>query len=147
MELSIQVTLLNVTDLERSLGFYQDVFELRLMSRVDQAAALMISEKHRRQVLVLRELESLHPLHGGRDSIGPRLVSFEAASLDELDEIERRLVERQAFVARPRTKTWETVVGVDPDRIELTVASSLSGSPIGTVDWTHLDEMVYQIGN
>lgn len=42
---------------------------------------------------------------------------------------EQRLVERHAFAGRRRTETWEAVVGVDPDRIEVSVSSSLTGVP------------------
>ena len=56
MELSIQTALLNVTDLQRSIDFYKDVFDLGLISRGDEVAALMILEANRRQVLLLREL-------------------------------------------------------------------------------------------
>jgi hypothetical protein len=80
MRLSIQASLLNVSDLERSIEFYRDVCELRPVGRGDRVAALMIDETDRRQVLVLREVGGPH-LHAGRGSIGPRLLALEAASL------------------------------------------------------------------
>ena len=33
MQLSIQASLLNVSDLDRSIAFYQDVLELKIVSR------------------------------------------------------------------------------------------------------------------
>jgi catechol 2,3-dioxygenase-like lactoylglutathione lyase family enzyme len=146
MELSIQAALLNVTDLQQSIEFYRDVFNLRLVSEGDRVAALMIDEKYRRQVLVLRELgRKAH--RGGRGNVGVRLLSFEAGSLPELDAIEQRLVERQALVwQRLRTDGYTAIMGVDPDRIEIAVASSnLVGTPIRSEDWKELDDMIYAI--
>ncbi len=62
--------------------------------------------------------------------VGPRVLMLEADRPDQLDVIEQRLTERNAFVGRRRTDTWEAVVGVDPDRIEVSVSSSLTGVPI-----------------
>ena len=53
MELSIQTALLHVTDLKRSIEFYQDVFDLPLTSQQEEVAVLMVSETSRRQVLLL----------------------------------------------------------------------------------------------
>jgi hypothetical protein len=106
----------------------------------------MIDETNRRQVLILREAGGQHPIHVGRGSIGPRLLALEAGSPGELDVIEQRLAERQAFAGRRRTETWQAIVGVDPDRIEVSVSSGLTGAPIQGEDWTHLDQMVYEVG-
>jgi catechol 2,3-dioxygenase-like lactoylglutathione lyase family enzyme len=145
MRLSIQASLLNVSDLERSVEFYRDVFELRPVGRSDRVAALMIDETNRRQVLVLREVGGPH-LRAGRGSIGPRLLALEAGSLGELDVIEQKLAQRRAFSGRRRTATWQAVVGIDPDRIEVSVSSGLTGTPIATQGWALLDQMVYEVG-
>jgi Glyoxalase/Bleomycin resistance protein/Dioxygenase superfamily len=145
MRLSIQASLLNVSDLERSVEFYRDVFELRPVGRGDRVAALMIDETDRRQVLVLREVGAPH-MHPGRGSIGPRMLALEAGSPGELEVIEQRLVQRKAFAGRRRTGTWHAVVGIDPDRIEVSVSSGLTGTPISHQDWANLDQMVYEIG-
>ncbi len=146
MQLSIQASLLNVSNLDRSLAFYRDVFDLRLTARQDRVAALMIDETNRRQVLVLREAGGPHHIHMGRGSIGPRLLALEAGSPGELDAIEQRLIKRNAFAGRRQTETWAAVVGLDPDRIEVSVSSSLTGVPIQSQDWANLDEMVYEVG-
>jgi catechol 2,3-dioxygenase-like lactoylglutathione lyase family enzyme len=146
MQLSIQALLLNVSNLDQSIEFYQDVFDLRPAARGDRVAALMIDETTRRQVLMLREIGGLQTIHMGRGSIGPRLLALEAGSPSELDVIERRLADRQALLGRRRTETWMAIVGVDPDRIEVSVSSSLTGVPIQSKDWDHFDQMVYDVG-
>ncbi len=105
-----------------------------------------VNETSRRQVLVLRVVGGSHPIRVGRGIIGLRLLALEAGSLGELDVIEQRLIKRKAFVGRRRTETWEAIVGVDPDRIEVSVSSSLTGIPIQSEDWTNLDQMVYEVG-
>jgi catechol-2,3-dioxygenase len=146
VQLSIQMSLLNVRDLERSLGFYQDVFGLRVASRDNRVAVLMISEAERQQVLVLREEGGPQAIHMGRGGIGPRVLALEAGSPAELDAIGQRLAEREALIGRRRTASWESIVGVDPDRIQVAVSASLTGAPIQSEQWSQLDEMAYIVG-
>lgn len=146
MQLSLQAAVVNVSNLDRSIEFYQGVFDLRPVGRADRVAALMIDETSRRQVLVLREVGGANSVHPGRGSIGPRLLILEAGTPDQLDVIEQRLTERNAFVGRRRTDAWEAIVGIDPDRIEVSVSSSLTGDPIESAHWEHLDQMIYEVG-
>jgi hypothetical protein len=37
-------------------------------------------------------------------------------------------------------------VGLDPDHIEVSVSSGLTGAPIQSQDWANLDRMVYEVG-
>jgi catechol-2,3-dioxygenase len=142
MELSIQTVLLNVSNLEQSMAFYGDVFDLRPISQRDEAAALMVSEMNRRQVLLLRELPG-KSTHAGRRYVGLRMLSFEAGAPYELDAIEQKLEERGALVGRGQTETYRSIIGVDPDRTEIAVASSLTGIPISSEDWRKVDDAVY----
>jgi catechol 2,3-dioxygenase-like lactoylglutathione lyase family enzyme len=144
MYLSIQSILLNVSDLDRSVAFYSEVFEFSIDALGAGVAALRVSESDRRQVLVLRETSVT--LHAGRGAIGPRLISFEAESLDQVDLVETRLEARQSLVGRRRTEGWEAVFGTDPDRNQVSIAAGLRGEPIGADDWTMLDEAVYVVG-
>jgi catechol 2,3-dioxygenase-like lactoylglutathione lyase family enzyme len=145
MQLTIQTSLLNVSDLDRSAQFYQEVFEFRLLSRIEGVVVLMISDMNRTQALALREVGG-SALHSGGLSIGPRLLALEAGSCAELDLIEQRLVDLQALVGRRQTNAWRATVGIDPDRIKISVSSSLTGAPIQRNDWNHIDEMIYAIG-
>jgi len=144
MELSIQTALLNVTNLQQSIDFYQEVFELRVISQQEEVAALMVYETNRRQVLLLRELR-IGSHHAGRHSIGLRMLSFEAGAPDELVGIEEKLVNRHALVWHAQTETYRALMGTDPDRIEICVASSLTGSPISSEDWRTLDDAIYTV--
>jgi catechol-2,3-dioxygenase len=142
MELSLQTVLLNVTDLGQSIEFYQDVFDLRPTSQREEAAALMINKTNRRQVLLLREIPG-QAHHPGRRNIGLRMLSFEAGTPDELDAIQQKLVDRQALVRHWQTKTYRSIMCVDPDRTQICVGSSLTGTPISSEDWTEIDEAIY----
>jgi catechol-2,3-dioxygenase len=144
MELSIQSALLNVTNLDQSIEFYRDVLGLRLKSQGDQVAVLMVSEKDRQQVLLLREV-GRNAYHAGRGTIGVRQLAFEAGSPEELEMIEQRLVERQALVGQGQTETYRGIFGLDPDRIEVAVSSSLTGAAIRSEDWNTIDDLIYAI--
>ena len=97
VDLTIQAALINVSDLKQSVDFYRDVFDLDVVSQADRVTALMVSEKDRSQVLLLREL-GRNPYHGGRGNIGLRMLSFEVGSIEELETVEQRFVQRQALV-------------------------------------------------
>jgi catechol 2,3-dioxygenase-like lactoylglutathione lyase family enzyme len=55
---NFQSVVLNVSNLERSLDFYRDVFGFNLLSQRDQLAALGAPSTERSQVIVLRALGS-----------------------------------------------------------------------------------------
>jgi catechol-2,3-dioxygenase len=144
VDLTIQAALINVSDLKQSVDFYRDVFDLHAVSQADRVTAIMVNEKNRRQVLLLREL-GRNAYHGGRGNIGFRMLSFEVESLEDLEVIEQRLVQREALVWHGATETYRAIVGLDPDRIEVSVASSLAGTPITSEAWHNLDDTIYAI--
>ena len=144
MDLTIQAVLLDVSDLKQSIDFYREVFGLRVVSEAYRVTVVMVSDKHRRQVLLLREL-GRNADHGGRGYIGPRMLSFEVGSLAELETVEQRFVQRQALLWHRQTDTYRAILGLDTDRIEVCVASSLAGTPITGEDWQNLDDAIYAI--
>ena len=144
MELSIQTVLINVTDLKQSIEFYQDVFDLHLTSQREEVAVLMVHETDRRQVLLLRELSG-RSNHPGRRNVGLRMLSFEVGTTNGLDAIERKLAERNALIWHAQTETYKGIMGVDPDRTEIAVASSLTGTPITADDWKNVDDAIYAV--
>ena len=121
------------------------MFDLRLVSQGDRVAALLINEMARSQVLALREVgpKALRP---GRGNVGLRLLAFEAGSLDQLDVIQARLAKLGVLVGQVQTENDRSVHGLDPDRIDLTVASSLTSGPIRSDGWRRLNEVIYGFG-
>ena len=74
------------------------------------------------------------------------MLAFEAGSPNELDAIEQKFVDRQALVWRGKlTGGLRAIIGLDPDRIEVAVASSLTGTPIPREAWTNVDDVIYAI--
>lgn len=145
MQLSLEAALLNVSNLHMSVQFYQDVFKLQVVAKDDLVAVLKIEARRGEQVLVLREVgeDAFRP---GRGNIGPRLLALQVDSREDLAQIEERLRQRKALIGHRRNDTWEAIVGIDPDRIQITVSSSTTGAPIQASDWAGLDEIIYQIG-
>jgi catechol-2,3-dioxygenase len=142
MEVSLHTVLVDVADLEKSVEFYRGVFDFPVIGQRGRATALLVNENDHRQVVVLREVGP-NALHPGRGTIGPRLVGFEVASLENLELIEQQLEQRQAPLTHFRRETWEAILGTDPDRIEFVVASSLTDGPISRDDWRNIDSMVF----
>ena len=144
MELSIQSVLLNVTNLNQSIEFYQDVFDFRLTSQARRGGGAHGLRDEAPPSHSVRELG--RNWHGaGRRSVGLRMLSFEAGTPNELGVIEQRLVERQALVWQGQTEAYRAIMGVDPDRTQICVASSLTGTPISSDDWKEVDDAIYTI--
>jgi catechol-2,3-dioxygenase len=144
MNLSYQMILANVTDLERSAGFYSEVLEFRIASRDNEVVTLMVNRDDRHQVLILRR--AYGNSHPGRKTVGPSLIAYEAASIEEVNLIETRLKERKAFVGRRRSDGWEAVMGLDPDRIPVSIAANPAGGSISVEDWSSIDPSLYVVG-
>ena len=123
MEVMMQSSILIVSDLDRSMEFYTGVFAFPLMLRRDRVAALEISQAEWSQVLILRESPNRSARQPGRGSIGVRVLGFEVASVEELDQVHGRLTDRHAYVGRRQHDTRPTQIA----------------------DWTYLDEMIEAI--
>ena len=72
------------------------------------------------------------------------MLSFEVGTTNGLDAIERKLAERNALIWHAQTETYKGIMGVDPDRTEIAVASSLTGTPITADDWKNVDDTIYR---
>ncbi|HTU36863.1 MAG TPA: VOC family protein [Acidimicrobiales bacterium] len=142
--MNFQAVVLNVSDLDKSIDFYHDVFGFTELSRGDQLAAIGIPGSERTQVLVLRTLGTTGYV-GGAHHIGMRAFVLEMDSLDRLNQVSAALDRRKSSVTRRETKAWVAVVGHDPDRIAVVASCSVGESPITYDDWD-LDELLYGLG-
>lgn len=143
MDVTVQSMILTVSDMDRSIEFYEGIFGFPLVSRREQVAVLQINKADRSQVLVLRE--DRHALHPGRGSAGVKVFGFEVASPEELSEVKERLGERHANVRRLRTDLAETVLSNDPDNNVIGVTASLTGRPTQISEWSDPYEIVEEL--
>jgi catechol 2,3-dioxygenase-like lactoylglutathione lyase family enzyme len=143
---NFQSLVINVSNLDRSIDFYCDVFAFTLLSRRDQLAAISAPGSEHPQVIVLRAFGT-SGRGGGARHVGIRALVLEVDSVNELDEIERALEQRQSLARRLTDNTnWKAVVGYDPDRISLVAGASLGTGPITHESWADLDESLYGLG-
>jgi catechol 2,3-dioxygenase-like lactoylglutathione lyase family enzyme len=136
---------LNVSNLDRSIEFYRDVFGFTLLSRMDRIAAVSAADSERSQVLVLRTPGTTGHV-GGAHHIGARAFMLEVDSVDQLERIRQALDGTGGLVGKRDTRDWSAVVGHDPDRIAVVAGCSLRADPIRDDDWTNLDELLYGLG-
>jgi catechol 2,3-dioxygenase-like lactoylglutathione lyase family enzyme len=144
--MNFQSVVMNVSNLDRSIEFYRDVFGFTVLSRRDQLAAVSAAGSERPQVIVLRAFGTSGRGVGARH-IGIRALVLEVDSVTELEEIEQALERRGSLSRRlSDNATWKAVVGYDPDRITVVAGSALGTGPISIDGWAALDESLYGLG-
>jgi catechol 2,3-dioxygenase-like lactoylglutathione lyase family enzyme len=140
---NFQGVVLNVSNLERSIDFYRDVFGFDLLSQRDQLAALGAPSSERSQVIVLRVLGSGR---SGGAHVGIRAFVLEVTSAD-LEQIEQALNGRNSLNGRiTDNASWKGVIGQDPDRVAVAAVSPLGPGQIDQESWTVLHDSLYGIG-
>jgi catechol-2,3-dioxygenase len=145
MEVTIQSLILVVGDLGHSIEFYSGVFSFPLVARRQEVAVLQINQAKRSQALVLREND--RAVHPGGGNVGIKILGFEVASPEELEIVEKRLVERGAYVRDLRRDSARTVFGVDPDRNTIGITAGLAGHPPRMAEWSDPDEIIEAIAH
>ncbi len=141
-----QSVVMNVSNLDRSIEFYRDVFGFTVLSRRDELAAVSAAGSERPQVIVLRAFGTSGRGAGARH-IGIRTLVLEVDSVTELEQIEQALDRRGSLFRRLTDNvTWKAVVGYDPDRITVVAGSALGAGPITLDAWAALDESLYGVG-
>jgi catechol-2,3-dioxygenase len=104
-----------VQDLERSVGFYQEVLALGVADR-SATAALLTSDNGTQ--LILRAMSSgVHSLGG----VGVQYVIWTAPDKEDLERIERVLKQRSAHLDTRTSGNTTAVEGRDPDNITVLV--------------------------
>jgi catechol-2,3-dioxygenase len=144
--MNFQGVVINVSDLDRSIEFYGDVFGFTVLARQDQLVALSAPGCARSQIIILRAYGTSGRSSGGRH-IGIRVFVLEVDSVAELERIEQTLGRKKSPVQRlTDDTTWRAVVAQDPDRIAVVVGASLRGEPITDKSWADLHVALYGLG-
>jgi catechol-2,3-dioxygenase len=143
VEVTLQTVILSVIDLDRSIEFYTEVFGFSVIAQREEVAVLEINRGSRSQVLALRG--NPRAVHPGGGTIGAKVVGFEVATRKDLQQIEERLTERNAYVSRIRRDLSETVIGTDPNDFAIVVSAGRRGQPIQMAEWNNPDEVIEAI--
>jgi catechol 2,3-dioxygenase-like lactoylglutathione lyase family enzyme len=121
--------LISVADLERSVSFYSDVFDLTVQVR-DEQVVILGRRNSDVDLITLREAPR-SAKRPGTGTLGPRALFWSVDSTGVLDTIEKRLKDRGAHLRRlQRSENTEIVVGLDPDRLALGFIASHQGRPV-----------------
>jgi catechol 2,3-dioxygenase-like lactoylglutathione lyase family enzyme len=139
-----QGVVVNVLDLERSIDFYREVLDFKLLSQKEQLAAVSAPGTDEPQVIVLRAFGSSPG--GGARHVGVRALVLEVDSADELERIASELSARKLLVSRRDHDEWKAVVGRDPDAVAVALAWHPGGGRITEDGWKTLDDFLYGIG-
>jgi catechol 2,3-dioxygenase-like lactoylglutathione lyase family enzyme len=116
---SLRSVVLSVRDLNRSSAFYQDVMNVREVSRDGQVAVLS-GDVTTGFALYLREAHR-NAIHSGQ-ALGVRAFSCDVGPFAELDRVESRLRASDGFRSRQfvdDAHQFEMIQGYDPDRLSL----------------------------
>jgi catechol 2,3-dioxygenase-like lactoylglutathione lyase family enzyme len=114
---------LYVRDLDRSVAFYQDVLDFRVVFGVPgRAAFLQAPASNNDHDLGLFQIGSdAAASQAGRGMVGLYHLAWEVDTLDELDRIRGRLVAHGALVGATDHGTTKGIYAHDPDGLEFEV--------------------------
>ena len=142
--MNFEGVVMNVTDLNRSIDFYRQVFGFTLLTQNDQLATVSAPDSDQPQVIVFRAFGSGR-LAGARHT-GLRAFVLEVESADQLERIASELDSRGHLVSRRDHSDWTAVVGRDPDGVAVVVACVSGARRISETSWRTLDDLLYGIG-
>ncbi len=120
---ALRSTLVAVSDLDRSVAFYQELGPFEEIVRED-AVAVLGDVSPASVILILREARSIFARRG-QQALGLRSITFNVGSLGELDRIESLLRARDLFTSRQSFADGaaELLRGRDPDNLPLVFVS------------------------
>lgn len=142
--MNFQGVVMNITDLKRSIDFYREVLDFKLLSENEQMAAVSAPGSDQPQVIVLRAFGSGRI--GGARHTGLRAFVLEVESHDQLERIAGEFDSRGLLVSRREQSEWTAVVGRDPDGVAVVVACVSGEGRITEKSWGTLDDLLYGIG-
>jgi catechol 2,3-dioxygenase-like lactoylglutathione lyase family enzyme len=142
---SIRSTLVAVSDLDRSVAFYQELGPFDVIAR-EQAVAVLGKVSPAAMGVILRQTEHTDQGRQGPQSLGLRSEIFNLGSHAELDRIESFLRSRDLFTARRNSAddASEFIVGRDPDNLPL-VFVYYAEDTLGADYYRKMIDLVYSI--
>ena len=112
---------LYVSDVDRSVGFYEKVLGFRKVLGFPGAAFMQAPASQNDHDLGLFQVPGAGPSTAGRSTVGLYHLAWEVDTLSALEEVLARLVEEQALVGATDHGTTKALYGRDPDGIEFEV--------------------------
>jgi hypothetical protein len=142
---AIRSTLIAVSDLDRSVAFYQELGPFDVIAR-EQAVAVLGQVSPAAVGVILRQTERIDQGRQGQQALGLRSEIFNLGSLAELNRIESFLRGRDLFVARRNNPDGvsDFVVGRDPDNLPL-VFVYYAEDTLGADYYRKMIDLVYSI--
>jgi catechol-2,3-dioxygenase len=112
---------LYVSDVDRSVGFYERVLGFRKVMGFPGAAFMQAPASQNDHDLGLFQVPGAGASTAGRSTVGLYHLAWEVDTLSALEEVLGRLVEAQALVGATDHGTTKALYGRDPDGIEFEV--------------------------
>jgi hypothetical protein len=142
---AIRSTLVAVSDLERSIAFYQELGPFDVIAR-EQAVAVLGKVSPSAVGVILRQTEHIDEGRQGQQALGLRSEIFNLGSLTELNRIESFLRSRNLFSARRNSADDASnfILGRDPDNLPL-VFVYYANDTLGADYYEKMIELVYSI--
>jgi hypothetical protein len=142
---AIRSTLVAVSDLDRSVAFYQELGPFDVIAR-EQAVAVLGKVSPAAIGVILRQTERVDEGRQGQQSLGLRSEIFNLGSLAELDRIESYLRSRDLFTTRRNSadNASDFVIGRDPDNLPL-VFVYYAHDTLGPDYYRKIIDLVYSI--
>lgn len=115
---------LYVRDVERSVAFYRDVLDFRVVAEIAGRAAFLQApaSANDHDLGLFAVGESAGPSQAGRTTVGLYHVAWEVDTLDELERITAKLTEVGALVGASDHGSTKALYAQDPDGLEFEVS-------------------------
>ena len=132
-----------VSDLERSLAFYRDIFGFKVIAREGRMAFLRAEKSENHHDLGLLEMGAKAP-RPPRGSTGLYHLAWELSDIKELAAAREVLIKAKAFTGESDHGATKSVYGADPDGNEFELMVLLpktewgrygSAAPVMPLDW------------
>ena len=114
---------LYVRDVERSFAFYRDVLGFRAKVEIPGRAVFLQAEgsTNDHDLGLFAIGTGAGPSQAGRSTVGLYHLAWEVDTLDDLEQVARRLSEAGALVGASDHGTTKSLYGRDPDGLEFEV--------------------------